>query len=189
MKTTDKYIEEKLLMVLEDMPIEKVSVQMLCKLANISRQTLYYHYGSLIDVFVSWFENEISEILRVSGTYHTWVQAYLAMLQLCKDNKKAILHVYNSNYREKLLESLQSMGVHIIQIAIRQISADLGVPILHKDEEFMVEYYMYVFMGILEKYMQNEMTEDIEFIGSRCEIMMGNSIKEKVQAFFEVYKS
>ena len=49
-RLTKQMIQDSLIEILNDKPIEKISISELCQLADINRTTFYNHYGSQYDV-------------------------------------------------------------------------------------------------------------------------------------------
>jgi AcrR family transcriptional regulator len=60
-KYTKKVIKESLYRLLEEMPLQKITVKGLCELADINRGTFYTHYSDIYDL-VEKLENDIVKI-------------------------------------------------------------------------------------------------------------------------------
>ena len=56
-RLTKQIIQDSLIDLLNDKPIEKISIKELCQLADINRTTFYNHYGSQYDVLKEVGEN------------------------------------------------------------------------------------------------------------------------------------
>ena len=60
---TKQMIQDSLIELLDDKPIEKISISELCQLADINRTTFYNHYGSQYDVLKEVGENIANRIV------------------------------------------------------------------------------------------------------------------------------
>lgn len=63
-RLTKQAIQDSLIELLDDKPIEKISISELCQIADINRTTFYNHYGSQYDVLNEVGENIASRIVR-----------------------------------------------------------------------------------------------------------------------------
>lgn len=183
-----EYIQTALLELLEEKRLDRITVKDVCANAHVSRQTIYYHYDSLVDVFISWFRSGIAEKLKTKNTVHNWGEGYREILAFCKNHRKPIINVYKSSYRDDFLASIDALGRRLIERAVDDVSNEIGIPMLQQDRAFMVDFYMFVFMGFLKEYIENGMEQDYEFIASRCELMMGSSIRNREKIIFDSYR-
>ena len=62
-RLTKQMIQDSLIELLNDKPIEKISIKELCELADINRKTFYNHYGSQYDVLKEVGENITNRIV------------------------------------------------------------------------------------------------------------------------------
>ena len=62
-RLTKQMIQNSLIELLDDKPIEKISVSELCQLADVNRTTFYNHYGSQYDVLKEIGENIANRII------------------------------------------------------------------------------------------------------------------------------
>ena len=60
---TKQMIQDSLIELLDDKPIQKISVSELCQLADVNRTTFYNHYGSQYDVLKEVGENIANRIV------------------------------------------------------------------------------------------------------------------------------
>lgn len=187
MKTPDLYTEKILVELLQERSIDKISIKLLCEHANISRQTLYYHYDSLIDVFLSWLRSSVNEAISAYDTRPKWDEGFKQFLIFCKENQNVILHAYNSSHKQEFVLAIYRIGRDLVLRDIQDISIELGKPLIRRDEDFMARFYMYIFVGLMMDYFDDGMNYDIEFIISRCDIMMKNNIKQKILEFNNCY--
>ncbi len=187
MKKPSGYIEEALLRLLKENNMDRISVSMVCEECNVSRQTLYYHYDSLIDVFTGWAGRSILSEIEENDNYKSWADGFLLMLQFYRKYKDEFLNVFRSGYRKELESETWSMGTELIGRAVDEISADYSIPLIPGDRKFMVNFYMDVFSGILKRYFSNDMEDDPEYIVSRCRVMMDLSIEKTERELQKLY--
>ena len=176
MTTKDK-IKTTLMGMLDEHSADDISVKMFCAESGLSKQTLYNHYYNLLDAVEDAYRTDIDEGLRECNTYHNWVEGFKAILGTLYSSKKAYLHIYNSSKRDDLIRIIGGHGKTLIEQGIEDCARDKGMEVSPKDKKFMTRFYMNVFMGIVKDFLDGRMTEDPEYIASRCDAMMRHHIR------------
>ena len=109
METKDQ-IKQTLLKLLEQYPADDVTVKMFCIESGLSKQTLYNHYGNLMDALEDAYRSDFAAWLAGYDTYHEWVEGFRRVLELLHDKRDVYLHVYHSSRREDLLSMIDKYG-------------------------------------------------------------------------------
>lgn len=170
--TTKDVIKNTLLRLLENYSCDDLTVKMVCKEAGISRQTLYNHYYCLMDALEEAYKNDFEGTLENCDTYCNWLEGFRRFLEFLQDWRKTILHIYHSSHRNELMSIIRKYGELLVRKGIVDCATDIGIEVAEKDQEFMLRFYMNVFMGIVENYISDRMAESLEYIVSRCDAMM-----------------
>ncbi|MDD6155001.1 MAG: TetR-like C-terminal domain-containing protein [Eubacteriales bacterium] len=188
MKKPETYIENALIHFLETENMDRITVSMVCGYCGVSRQSLYYHYDSLMDAFRSWLYLGVTEEMDGNRTYKTWTCGFMNIMKFCERNRGIIRNVYDSSYRDELKEEIWDFGNRLIGQAIEDVTSDTETPLLPHDKKFMQDFYMSVFFSIVTRYIAGEIHESPEYIVSRCEVMMGGSIEDSERKLKELYR-
>lgn len=93
----EEQIKETLKKLIETLPLSAITVQKLCKEADIKRQTFYYHFTSIYDVIVSYF---LSEEIEGLDKVDTWPNLVHTILVYCSKNRQLILKTLKSDANE-----------------------------------------------------------------------------------------
>lgn len=80
-KYTQRVLKESLLKILQERPIERVTVKEICDRADINRSTFYVHYGSPQELLDS-IKNELYDEIKAKKKDFTDIKAY--MRQICE---------------------------------------------------------------------------------------------------------
>ncbi len=182
------YIQEALLEVLKEKTLDRIAVRDVCETANISRQTVYYHYDSLLHVFESWFEASMIERFRAKGTSRNWTAGYNEILHFCREYRDQLLNVYNSSYKEEFMDSIKAFAKELVTEAINGVSGEKHIPLTKVDKHFLMDFYMTVVVGFLEGFITKGMVDDPDYISGALELMIGGSVEEKEKAFITFFK-
>ncbi len=164
--------------------MDDITVKMVCQEAGISRQALYNHFYCLPDVLQEVLVDELDGAVKDLGTYNTWASAFEAILENLLQQRTVLLHVYRSGSRGELMRMLETYGARLVGRGIRQCAEDLGYSVAEEDAAFMLRVYMVTFMGILNHWFDEGMRMTPAFIASRCDAMMGFSIRGTLKRLY-----
>ena len=174
--------------LLEEHSFDDLSVKMLCKEAGISKQTLYNHYYSIMDALEDAYKIKFSAALNDCNTYESWVEGFKCFLYFLDANRKVTLHVYYSSHRAELMDMIYRNGMQLISKGIDDCSKDIEVSVSDKDKQFMINFYMFVFMGIVKEYLDDRMAESPDYIASRSDAMMRFHIRSTLRNIHDMDK-
>ena len=178
---TKQTIRDTLLRLLEEHSADDLTVKMVCMEAGVSKQTLYNHYYCLMDVLDESFQLAVDEALKDCNTYHDWVKGFQSFLELLARYKQVALHVYHSSHQDELIAMIRKNGEMLVRRGIEECSRDMGTAVSPKDEDFMLKFYMNVFIGVVESFMNGRMEESPEYLASRCDAMMRHHIRHTLE--------
>lgn len=180
------YIEDALLEMLKEKPLDKTSVKEVAEKAHVSRQTVYYHYDSLLDVFTSWFNESIWSRFTNSRE-RNWVAGFEDALRFCVEYKTEIINVYRSSYHMDFIRSQSQYAIKMLTDDIDILCKELEIPLSDRDKEFVVNYYVKLAIGVILNFIDDEMEDDPGYLASRLEIMVANSFEEKARKMLASY--
>ena len=145
----------------------------------------YYKRGSnyycLMDVLDESFQLAVDKALKDCNTYHDWVKGFRSFLELLARYKQVALHVYHSSHQDELIAMIRKNGEMLVRRGIEECSRDMGTAVSPKDEDFMLKFYMNVFIGVVESFMNGRMEESPEYLASRCDAMMRHHIRHTLE--------
>ncbi len=167
--------------LLQSNSMDKISVRMVCEKAGISRQALYNHYYGLIGVLEDLLTQRFKHAVGDHSTYLTWELDFEHILTCMREHRVMILHVYNSNSRSELLNIFERYGSTLVSRAISQCAADMAVEVSDKDLVYLMRIYMYVFIGVLDRWMEFDLHLTPGYIASRCNAVLALSIRNALR--------
>lgn len=179
--TTKEKIKESLLKILERYPADEVTLKLFCADTGISKQTLYNHYRSLMGALEDAYRSEFKAHLADCDDYLKWVEGFRALLDMLKSKRNICLHLYFSSRQEDFVGMIEKYGATLIQRGIEDCSRDQNLTVSEKDKAFMLNFYMYVFMGIIKDFFEHKMREDTAYIAKRCDAMLRFHIRNSLK--------
>lgn len=167
--------------LLQSSSMDKITVRMVCEKAGISRQALYNHYYSLIAVLEDMITRQMKQALGEQNVNLTWESGFERILSCMREHKVMLLHVYRSKSRNELLGIFERYGSTVVSHAIAQCASDMAINVSDQDLVYIMRMYVYVFIGVINRWMEHDMHLTPAYIASRCNAVMALSIRNALQ--------
>ena len=85
--------------VLDEKPFGKITVKDITDRCGINRNTFYYHYQDIPALLEEICQNQVEDIISKYPTLNSIEDCLDAAMQSVLENKRAIMHIYNSDNR------------------------------------------------------------------------------------------
>ena len=167
--------------LLQSSSMDKITVRMVCEKAGLSRQALYNHYYSLIAVLEYMITRQMKQALGEQNANLTWESGFERILSCMREHKMMLLHVYRSKSRNELLGIFERYGSTVVSHAIAQCASDMAINVSDQDLVYIMRMYVYVFIGVINRWMEYDMHLTPAYIASRCNAVMALSIRNALQ--------
>ena len=167
--------------LLQSSSMDKITVRMVCEKAGISRQALYNHYYTLIAVLEDMISRQMKQALGEQNVNLTWESGFERILSCMREHKVMLLYVYRSKSRNELLGIFERYGSTVVSHAIAQCASDMAINVSDQDLVYIMRMYVYVFIGVINRWMEYDMHLTPAYIASRCNAVMALSIRNALQ--------
>ncbi len=174
--------------LLNKQSIDKLTVKEICQHCYVNRQTFYYYFTDIMDIFKYVFFKELSRDIAHNRTFGTWEGGFLATMTYLKNNSKMVLHVYNSSYWPEANTFFASLSNKLMLDVIDECIESLGVTLTEKNKNFIINFYRRVFNGLFVDWVNEGMEDEPQVMLEKLLLMISGSIPRSVTAFAEYEK-
>ena len=157
---TKKAIRKTFMELLEEKPLDKITVKDIVERCDINRGTFYYYYSDIFALVEDVFETELEQILSEHQSYDSWQQAFLEAMQLAKQSKRQLYHALHTQNREKLDRDLHRVMEHLLQDFVDQQAE--GLQVAPEDRKFIARFYAMALVGLTIQWIDEGMRGDPE---------------------------
>jgi probable dihydroxyacetone kinase regulator len=171
--------------LLNKQSIDKITVKEVCMKCNVNRQTFYYHFTDIMDIFRFIIFEEMSAEIAQNRTFETWGSGFLATMNYLKKNSKMFLHVYNSSYWPEANIYFTSLASKMLGDVVEECVNKMKAKLSDKDQIFIVNFYKHVFSGLIIDWVSEGMEGEPQIILDKLLIMITGSIPRSVDAFIK----
>lgn len=169
---TRKAIMSAFLQLLEERPLNKITVKDIVDACGINRNTFYYHFADIPALIEAIFKEEADLLMRE----HTQVGSLQELLMIAVDfilkNRRAALHLYNSNNRDIYERDLMKICQYAVETYLNSL-VDVS-KVNPTDWAILTRSYRCWCFGLLIDWLDDGLKEDIKPELKRlCELREG----------------
>ena len=167
-------IMDSLMKLLDERPLNKITVKDVVEDCGINRNTFYYHFEDISAVIEAVIREEVDRIMEDYRDISSLEECFEAALKLGQDHRNAIYHIYNSSNRDFLERRLMEICRYVAGQFVER-SAE-GREIRPLDRDIIVHCYQCEFFGYIIDWLNNGMDAGAETrIKRLCELRAGST--------------
>ncbi|MDO4867510.1 MAG: TetR/AcrR family transcriptional regulator C-terminal domain-containing protein [Clostridia bacterium] len=169
---TRRSIMESFMKLLDERPLNKISVKDIVEACGINRNTFYYHFSDIPDLVDAIVKDEAHRIMQSHPGISSLEECIEAATKLMVDHKRAVLHIYNSPNREIYERYLLEICEYVVTVFIDGIAA--RKPICAEDRLAIVDAYKCECLGHIINWLNHGMSPELHERFLRvCELRRG----------------
>ncbi len=153
-RITKKMFHEGLLTLLEEMPIDKISVRELCRVSGLNRSTFYLHYSDIYQLLEEIEDELIEESMKAVSEDLSDIVPFLRYVQ---NNRK----VYNILI---CTSSVNNFLQKYIQTMIEEIEKKISIADNGAYNQYTHQFIIEGCIGVIRLWIQNECSQSPEAI-------------------------
>lgn len=170
---TKDLIRKEFINLLNKKPLHNVTVTELAKECNIERKTFYYHYENLPQLIKEIFDEELDQVIEEYNETLSWEDGFILAAKFILDNKKAIKHMYESDYKIDLEKYVFSISGEIMNKYVRRQAE--GTKAQDIDIKLIAYFYQCALSSALIQWVATDMKTDPKLVARRIgDLMDGN---------------
>lgn len=156
---TKTAIMDAFLQLLDEMPMERITVQDIVQRCGVSRNTFYYHYGDVYALLEAAFRRDIQRLQEQRLPGEPATAALGRLVSSVKARQRVFSHVYSSLNHDFLQRFLYQATEEVFMEYIQKTVRGLDVP--DKDLRFVCYAYQSMLVGIFLNWVRDGMKGDM----------------------------
>lgn len=157
---TKKAIIESFMKLLNEKPLDKITVKDIVEDCNVNRNTFYYHFEDIHALVYEIFKLETERVIGKHEDIESWQEGFIEAARFALENKRAVYHIYNSNSREDLYNYLNIIARDVMRRFVDKIPEGDGAA--ETDKALIAEFYKCALVGLALDWVSGGMKIDPE---------------------------
>ena len=167
-------IMDSMMKLLDQRPLNKITVRDIVEDCGINRNTFYYHFEDISAVISAIIIDEVDQVIETYKDISSMEECFEAALRLGHDHRNAIYHIYNSSNRDFLERRLMEICKHVVTQFVDKTAE--GLDIRPADREIIIHSYQCELFGYIIDWLDNGMDDEAEQrIIRLCELRAGST--------------
>ena len=159
---TKKNIREEFIKILNERPLNKITVKDIASACEINRNTFYYYYTDVYALLSELFQTELQTVTDEYNDTFSWEESFIVATKVALENKIAINHVYNSMQREELEDYIYNVSGHVMNRYVEKVSD--GISASSGDKKLIASFYQCALTEMVLRWIASGMKEDPDTI-------------------------
>jgi probable dihydroxyacetone kinase regulator len=180
-ETTKRALAMSLKKLLDEKPLEKITINDITSDCGVNRQTFYYHFQDIYDLIEWMYTTAAEKAIGERNTYQTWQEGYLNLFCYLQENRSFVINTYHSLSREHLENYLYDKVYVLLKNVVDEVAQNRSIR--EEDKAFIANFYKYGFVGLTLEWVKNGMKEDPQMIIRRLETLIQGNFPEAVERF------
>ena len=157
---TKKAIVEAFLELLNEKPLDKITVKEIVDSCGINRNTFYYHFEDIHALLTFVLDGEVERVIAEHADVESLEEGFIEAARFALCNKRAVYHIYNSVSREDLERYLNSIAEDVVRRMVEGLYSEGEVSEL--DRELIIHFYKCGLSGMVMAWVGEGMKADPE---------------------------
>lgn len=161
--------------LLDEKPMNKITVKDIVERCKINRNTFYYHFQDIPALFEQMVEEKLDQLLQNHFQPSQPIECIHPMLQYGIAHKRAVLHVYRAIPRETFLSYITRLTQHFVEEYVT--NATKGRSVSAENVAILIHCYRCSIVGLLLDWLDAGMGYDMLALSQRICVLFGGTGK------------
>ncbi len=167
---TKQAIKSSFMKLLNQQPLSKISVRDIVEDCGINRNSFYYHFQDIPSLIEEIIKEDADRIIEQYPTVNSLRECVNIMFRYALENKKAVLHIYNSANRDIYEKSMMKLCEYVVTKYLETVFGK--DPESEKARASAIIFFKCELFGLsfewIEKGMKEDAIEEIYSLADLC---------------------
>lgn len=167
---TKQAIKSSFMKLLNQQPLSKISVRDIVEDCGINRNSFYYHFQDIPSLIEEIIKEDADRIIEQHPTVNSLLECINIMFRYALENKKAVLHIYNSANRDIYEKSMMKLCEYVVTKYLETVFGK--DPESEKARASAIIFFKCELFGLsfewIEKGMKEDAIEEIYSLADLC---------------------
>ncbi|MGN0747173.1 MAG: TetR/AcrR family transcriptional regulator [Aristaeellaceae bacterium] len=158
---TRKAIMHACVRLLEERPVDKITVKDIVEACGINRNTFYYHFADLPTLISAIMQEAVERVIQEKYDGNSLWDCLEHAIHLALTHRRAVLHIYQSSNRAELERHLFQLCQSAVTRYVDKVCRDMPEVIVHADDRrIVIQAYACESAGQIIHWLSGSMKDD-----------------------------
>ena len=175
---TRKAIMVAFVTLLNEKPLDKITIKDIVEECGINRNTFYYHFQDIPDLIEAIAKEESDLIIEKYARVSSYEECLNIAVEFILKNRRATLHIYNSSNRDIYERYLMQLCQYVVETYLDTAFSDRRIS--DADRSVIVLSYKCHCFGLFVDWLNNGLKADIQPVLNRLCALRHGMIEEMI---------
>ena len=156
---TKQAIRQAFIELLNERPLDKISVKDIAERSTVNRNTFYYYYADIYALVEEIFQTETQLFMEKLHSYASWEEAFREATAFVSENKRAVHHLFNSGNRN-ILEHYYHKVTYAAMLSYVRGQAE-ALSAAEEDIQALAQFYAAALSGMTADWLRGGMKSNV----------------------------
>lgn len=177
-QVTRRYIQEAFRTLLEEKPMDRITVRDIVEECGLTRNTFYYHYDDIFDLFEDFLKTQLAQAMHDAPPEIAPDELLLSALSFLTQKPQVARHIFAARDHEVMLQYLE----RVTELLIERYAALNGLSCASEDRELILSACSHAMYGMLEERLRLRRDAQIEPDLRRIALLFEGTIRSALIA-------
>ena len=176
---TKQAIRQAFIELLNERPLDKISVKDIAERSTVNRNTFYYYYADIYALVEEIFQTETQLFMEKLHSYASWEEAFREATAFVSENKRAVHHLFNSGNRN-ILEHYYHKVTYAAMLSYVRGQAE-GLSAAEEDIQSLAQFYAAALSGMTADWLRGGMKSNVNDHIDRLGRLLEGNIRQALE--------
>ena len=156
---TRRAIKETFLQLLNDRPLNQITVKDIVEGCGINRNSFYYHFEDMPALVEEIVEEQVQRLIQKHPTVRSMEECFDVIVESVMENKRAIYHIYHSLSRDVFEQHLMDICQYVASSYVK-VEFE-GTSLNEEDLQALIRFHKCECFGSVIDWLNGGMKDDI----------------------------
>ena len=176
---TKKAIVQTFLKLLDDRPLNQITVKDIVEACGINRNSFYYHFEDLPSLLEEILKDEADRIINEHASVSSLEDCLCVAIDFALKHKRAVMHTYGATNRALYEQYLDRVSQYVVSeyvnMKFKEIPADPA------DKELLIHFFKCILIGGALDWIADGMRYDIRQHVQRLCLLFDGTVEEALR--------
>ena len=156
---TQKAIRASFIKLLNQKPLSQITIKDIVDDCGVNRNTFYYYFQDLPDLVETITKEEAQRVIQLYPAIDSIEQCLDALIDFALENRKAVLHIYNSVNRDLYERYQWRVCRYVVEVYLDGVLKERHIT--EQDRQLLIDYLQCICFGFVIGWLESGMKEGI----------------------------
>ena len=173
---TKKAIVQTFLKLLDDRPLNQITVKDIVEACGINRNSFYYHFEDLPSLLEEILKDEADRIINEHASVSSLEDCLFVAIDFALKHKRAVMHTYGATNRALYEQYLDRVSQYVVSEYVNMKFKE--IPANPADKELLIHFFKCILIGGALDWIADGMRYDIRQHVRRLCLLFDGTVEE-----------